>query len=313
MCAETPEKHWVAAVDQAPPRDIEGSRFADDPHATKSTLTVWHRLKTHYFIMTKVQLVAGSGRLDIPEPARAKISLPKEAMMKSPTPRRKAFTLIELLIVVAIIAILAAIAVPNFLEAQVRSKVSRVRSDLRTFATAIEAYTVDYNSPPPAAGESKFPALSFGGGPANQTGILTPAITTPVAYMTNFVLIDPFMDADTAAAMDTRLYTYQTYTYRWPKRYSGSSFAPRQDFFGIDFNEGNLLSGTRFKGFYGNWRMLSVGPDKKWGNDFDRPSVFSPANVGLPYDPSNGTISVGNIVRSQKEGDQKSHLNPALF
>ena len=60
---------------------------------------------------------------------------------------KKAFTLIELLIVVAIIAILAAIAVPNFLEAQTRAKVSRVQSDLRTLATGIESYTVDNNKP----------------------------------------------------------------------------------------------------------------------------------------------------------------------
>ena len=61
---------------------------------------------------------------------------------------KKGFTLIELLIVVAIIAILAAIAVPNFLEAQTRAKVSRVKSDLRTYATAIESYAVDNNRPP---------------------------------------------------------------------------------------------------------------------------------------------------------------------
>ena len=60
--------------------------------------------------------------------------------------RAKGFTLIELLIVVAIIAILAAIAVPNFLEAQTRSKVSRVMSDMRSLATAIEAYRTDYNA-----------------------------------------------------------------------------------------------------------------------------------------------------------------------
>ena len=58
---------------------------------------------------------------------------------------RVAFTLIELLIVVAIIAILAAIAVPNFLEAQVRAKVSRVKSDMRAVATALESYHVDNN------------------------------------------------------------------------------------------------------------------------------------------------------------------------
>jgi len=53
-----------------------------------------------------------------------------------------------LLIVVAIIAILAAIAVPTFLEAQVRSKVARVENVYRTLATALESCTVGYNRPP---------------------------------------------------------------------------------------------------------------------------------------------------------------------
>jgi len=55
---------------------------------------------------------------------------------------------IELLIVVAIIAILAAIALPNFLEAQTRSKVSRVKADLRTIATGLETYHIDWNHYP---------------------------------------------------------------------------------------------------------------------------------------------------------------------
>src|SRR5690349_9257970 len=72
--------------------------------------------------------------------------------MHSPQPAR-AFTLIELLIVVAIIAILAAIAVPNFLEAQTRAKVSRVKSDQRSLATAIESYRVDNNEYPEGTDE----------------------------------------------------------------------------------------------------------------------------------------------------------------
>jgi len=70
--------------------------------------------------------------------------------MKINTTSRHAFTLIELLIVVAIIAILAAIAVPNFLEAQTRSKVSRAKADMRTLATGLESYAVDNNKYPPS-------------------------------------------------------------------------------------------------------------------------------------------------------------------
>ena len=62
--------------------------------------------------------------------------------------KRRGFTLIELLIVVAIIAILAAIAIPNFLAAQIRSKVSRSKGEMRNMATALESYYVDNNQYP---------------------------------------------------------------------------------------------------------------------------------------------------------------------
>ncbi|MGI8907609.1 MAG: type II secretion system protein [Candidatus Sumerlaeaceae bacterium] len=133
---------------------------------------------------------------------------------------KKGFTLIELLIVVAIIAILAAIAVPNFLEAQVRAKVSRVKNDQRSLATGIETYYVDNNTYPVSARNGRSPVgqpnynsgLAIAGGNTTAetqlnsfpsftrrnpdvangpAGICT--LTTPIAYITSY-FADPFMD-----------------------------------------------------------------------------------------------------------------------
>ena len=96
--------------------------------------------------------------------------------------KTRAFTLIELLIVVAIIGILAAIAVPNFLNAQMRAKIARVQGDLRSMKTAIEMYRMDNNGYPNAC------TLEFTG---TDHQFRAGEILEPIEY-TSVVPIDPF-------------------------------------------------------------------------------------------------------------------------
>ena len=59
--------------------------------------------------------------------------------------RRGAFTLVEIMIVVAIIALLAAIAVPGFLRARKRSQATKILNDLRLIDAAVDQYAIENN------------------------------------------------------------------------------------------------------------------------------------------------------------------------
>lgn len=197
---------------------------------------------------------------------------------------KQAFTLIELLIVVAIIAILAAIAVPNFLEAQTRAKVARASNDMRALVTSLEAYCVDYSTYAPVGGVTAqgvvdIPNKALGG---YSNKFVTSALTTPVAYSTSL----PYDIFYNAKGTPEQRYIYYTFLDGEKKRFP-ASFGP----------------GTATE-----YRLEQFGPYVLWacGPDGDRIDLGPPQTPALGplyvgfYDPTNGTISNGDLVRSPR-------------
>ncbi|MCX7045256.1 MAG: prepilin-type N-terminal cleavage/methylation domain-containing protein [Candidatus Sumerlaeota bacterium] len=218
--------------------------------------------------------------------------------MKTFTRKTKAFTLIELLIVIAIIAILALIAIPNFLEAQTRSKVARVMADMRTIATALESYYVDNNTYPHIAGYVNYwNQWDRGGIP------LCSNLTTPIAYITTVMFKDPFVSKKYDINMETEPTQYSAgieycNIYLCQRRSGGDNF--HQDYNTIPNPE-----------HWSQWVLLSLGPDgvkgpdARGGTGWGLGSYANPATdpigkfVAWNYDPTNGTISNGDILRWQ--------------
>lgn len=201
--------------------------------------------------------------------------------------RNRAFTLIELLIVVAIVGILAAIAVPNFLQAMVRAKVSRVQADHHALRNAIEMYRLERAAYPPGTVYAGLRKYNF------REKLRT--LTSPVSYI-SALPIDPFPKRS---------------LYEFDLEADMAREAPGADAYGYFRSD---FSGPLGNYYFGDnkWMLSSSGPDALFQyigyypeTETQAEELCSLCSIDVPfiqlqavvYNASNGTVSAGDIIR----------------
>jgi len=196
--------------------------------------------------------------------------------------RQNGLCAIEIVAVAAIILILAAIGTSVRQDFEIRKSIIRVRADMSSVATAIEAYAVDNGAYPFDLDSRGWPWY------------ITDVFTTPVAYISESFIQDPFKTAYEYYSPVSRRYRFVNYPANappnpWPPSpYPGPFFSR-----GV----GPIPTATIDSGLamFGQWKLSSSGPDKLSNSTS---SFF--AN-DLIYDPTNGSISGGDIILSQRK------------
>jgi prepilin-type N-terminal cleavage/methylation domain-containing protein len=178
------------------------------------------------------------------------------------------FTLIELLIVIAIILILIAIALPNFLEAQVRAKVTRAQGDLNSLVTALEAYQIQYKKYLNLFQTQKW-------GPRYDPNSITSHRLLPLTSPIRFLSSIPPEVFDLSRLIPN----FQADTYAYGSQVSYDK-------------EGTFWRGYFDRKMKYQISIRSIGPDRQF-------NILEPIypDLILPYSPTNGTVSRGDINR----------------